>query len=113
MQKQSKPQGILVISILTMITGIILISVGFLYLSSISNSINPFLMMFVYFIQIFAFINLILSLSFFANYIGLIKAIEWSRSIAIKLFFIFIIIGLTNIFINFLIPDKFPFNTKC
>ena len=108
MQKQSKPQGILVISILTMITGIILISVGFLYLSSISNSINPFLMMFVYFIQIFAFINLILSLSFFANYIGLIKAIEWSRSIAIKLFFIFIIIGLTNIFINFLIPDNFP-----
>ena len=60
--------------------------------------------MFEHFIQIFAFINLILSLSFFANYIGLIKAMEWSRSIAIKLFFIFIIIGLTNI----LIPDNFP-----
>ena len=107
MQKQSKPQGILIISILTMITGIILISVGFLYLSSTSNSINPFLMMFEHFIQIFAFINLILSLSFFANYYGLIKAIEWSRSIAIKLFFIFIIIGFINIFINFIIPDDF------
>lgn len=112
MQKQSKPQGILVISILTMITGIILISVGFLYLSSTSNSINPFLMMFEHFIQIFAFINLILSLSFFANYYGLIKAIEWSRSIAIKLFFIFIIIGLINIFINFIIPDDFTLITN-
>lgn len=112
MPKQSKPQGILVISILTMITGIILISVGFLYLSSTFNSINPFLMMFEHFIQIFAFINLILSLSFFANYYGLIKAIEWSRSIAIKLFFIFMIIGLINIFINFIIPDDFTLITN-
>jgi hypothetical protein len=113
MQKQSKPQGILVISILTMITGIILFSVGFLYISSIFNSTNVFLMMFVApFLQILAFINLILSMSFFANYYGLIKAIEWSRSIAIKLFFIFIIIAFINIFINFIIPDDFTLITN-
>jgi hypothetical protein len=68
---------------------------------------NFFMMFFAPFLQILAFINLMTSISFFANYYGLIKAIEWSRSIAIKLFFIFIIIAIVNIFINFIIPDDF------
>jgi len=116
MQRQPIPQGILVISIFTVITGIISLSIGFIYpffklnIFTNYNLINPTNIFFMFFqpviislLQFLAIINLIISISLFATCYGLIQKEEWSRRIIIKFTFVAIVIALVNILFYVLI----------
>ena len=96
MQEKSIRKRILIISVTILVEGSVLLS-GFFYLIFGLNMQSNFIFLFIKpFATILGIFNLIISISLFAAFYGLVLKEEWSRRIIIKFTFFVIVIALVN-----------------